>query len=48
MNGHGSHTYSFINAKNERSWGKFHFKTQQLALACTGNRSRLRTQTPER
>jgi len=29
VNGYGSHTYSFINAKNERFWVKFHFKTQQ-------------------
>ncbi|MCS5709317.1 catalase [Candidatus Berkiella cookevillensis] len=29
VNGYGSHTYSFINAKNERVWVKFHFKTQQ-------------------
>jgi catalase len=29
MNGFGSHTYSFINADNERFWVKFHFKTQQ-------------------
>lgn len=29
MNGYGRHTYSFINAKNERFWVKFHFKTQQ-------------------
>jgi catalase len=29
MNGYGSHTYSFINAANERFWVKFHFKTQQ-------------------
>src|SRR5229473_3451943 len=29
VNGYGSHTYSFINAKNERHWVKFHFKTQQ-------------------
>ena len=29
MNGYGSHTYSFINAKNERFWVKFHFKTGQ-------------------
>ncbi|NOI54459.1 catalase [Vibrio crassostreae] len=29
MNGFGSHTYSLINAKNERFWVKFHFKTQQ-------------------
>jgi len=29
MNGYGSHTYSFINAKKERFWVKFHFKTIQ-------------------
>jgi catalase len=29
MNGYGSHTYSLINSKNERTWVKFHFKTQQ-------------------
>jgi catalase len=29
MNGYGSHTFSFINAANERHWVKFHFKTQQ-------------------
>ena len=29
MHGFGSHTFSFINAANERSWVKFTFKTQQ-------------------
>ncbi len=29
INGYGSHTYSFINGKNERFWVKFHFKTLQ-------------------
>lgn len=29
MNGYGSHTYSLINANNERFWVKFHLKTQQ-------------------
>jgi len=29
MHGFGSHTYSFINADNERFWVKFHFRTQQ-------------------
>jgi len=29
MNGYGSHTYSFINANDERFWVKFHFKTLQ-------------------
>src|SRR5580704_17705048 len=29
MHGFGSHTFSFINAANERYWVKFHLKTQQ-------------------
>src|SRR3982075_2475341 len=29
MHGFGSHTYSFLNAANERIWVKFHFRTQQ-------------------
>lgn len=29
LNGYGSHTYSLINAKGERFWVKFHFKTKQ-------------------
>ncbi len=29
MHGFGSHTFSFINDKNERFWVKFHFRTQQ-------------------
>ncbi|GAB7544916.1 catalase [Cupriavidus sp. 8B] len=29
IHGFGSHTYSFINAANERFWVKFHFKSQQ-------------------
>ncbi|OLL33239.1 catalase, partial [Burkholderia sp. SRS-W-2-2016] len=29
MHGFGSHTYSFINANNERFWVKFHFKSLQ-------------------
>jgi catalase len=29
MNGYGSHTFSLINAKNEKVWVKFHFKTMQ-------------------
>ena len=29
MHGFGSHTFSFINAANERHWVKFHFKSQQ-------------------
>ncbi|MBO9706844.1 MAG: catalase [Caulobacter sp.] len=29
IHGFGSHTYSFINAANERVWVKFHFKSMQ-------------------
>ena len=29
MNGYSSHTYSFTNAKDERFWIKFHYKTMQ-------------------
>ncbi|MEX2628777.1 MAG: catalase [Tistlia sp.] len=29
VNGYGSHTYSFLNAADERFWVKFHFKTMQ-------------------
>jgi catalase len=29
MHGFGSHTFSFINAVNERTWVKFHLKSQQ-------------------
>ncbi len=29
INGYGSHTYSLINEEGERTWVKFHFKTQQ-------------------
>ena len=29
MHGFGSHTFSFINAENQRVWVKFHFKSQQ-------------------
>ena len=36
MHGFGSHTYSFINAKNERFWVKFHFKTKQ-GIQCMTN-----------
>lgn len=29
MHGFGSHTFSFINANNERFWVKFHYRSQQ-------------------
>lgn len=36
MHGFGSHTYSFINADNERVWVKFHFRTEQGIKNLTG------------
>lgn len=36
IDGFGSHTYSFLNAKNERFWVKFHFKTMQ-GIECLTN-----------
>jgi catalase len=36
VNGYGSHTFSLINAQNERSWVKFHFKTRQ-GIQCLTN-----------
>ena len=36
MNGFGSHTFSLINEKNERTWVKFHFKTAQGIKNFTG------------
>jgi catalase len=39
MNGYGSHTYSLINAKNRRVWGKFHFKTMQGIKTITDEES---------
>ena len=36
MHGFGSHTFSMINAKNERVWVKFHFITQQGIKNFTG------------
>jgi catalase len=31
MNGYGSHTFSMINANNERVWVKFHLKTSRAS-----------------
>ncbi len=39
MNGYGSHTYSMVNAKGERVWVKFHFKTQQGIKTITDEES---------
>jgi len=36
VNGYGSHTYSFLNAENQRFWVKFHFKTLQ-GIKCMTN-----------
>lgn len=35
MNAYGSHTFSLINAENERIWVKFHLKTQQKIKCLT-------------
>lgn len=35
MHGFGSHTFSMINADNERVWVKFHFRTQQGIMNLT-------------
>ncbi|UCG62260.1 MAG: catalase [Candidatus Zixiibacteriota bacterium] len=39
LNGYGSHTYSLVNAKNERVWVKFHFKTAQGIECLTSEES---------
>ncbi len=39
MHGFGSHTYSFINAANERCWVKFTLKTQQGIQTLTDEES---------
>ena len=39
MNGYGSHTYSFINSKDQRFWVKFHFKTEQGIRCLTNEQS---------
>lgn len=36
MNGYGSHTFSMVNAQNERVWVKYHFKTKQGNRTFTG------------
>ncbi|MBF6652390.1 catalase [Flavobacterium columnare] len=41
MNGYGSHTFSFINAHNERFWVKFHFKTAQGIECLTDQESEI-------
>jgi catalase len=39
MHGFGSHTFSMINAKNEKVWVKFHFITQQGIKNFTGTQA---------
>jgi catalase len=36
MDGFGSHTFQWVNARGERSWVKFHFKTDQ-GIRCLGS-----------
>ncbi len=48
MNGYGSHTFSMINAENERVWVKFHFKTLQGNKTFTGEEAdRLKGMDPD-
>jgi catalase len=48
MNGYGSHTYSFINARDERFWVKFHFKTLQgVQNMMQGEADRIAGQDPD-
>jgi len=47
MNGYGSHTFSFINAKNERFWVKFHFKSQQGVECATWEESMETAKNPD-
>ncbi len=48
MHGFGSHTFSFINAKDERFWVKFHFKTQQGIKNFTDDEAvRMRGEDPD-
>jgi catalase len=42
MHGFGSHTFSFINADNERFWVKFHFVCQQGILNLSDNEAMAR------
>jgi catalase len=39
MNGYGSHTFQWVNAAGERTWVKFHFKTDQGIRCLTSEES---------
>lgn len=48
MHGFGSHTFSFLNADNERFWVKFHFKTLQGIRNFTDEEAReMRSKDPD-
>lgn len=48
MNGYGSHTFSLINANNERVWCKFHVKTLQGIQNMTAEEAaRVRGEDPD-
>lgn len=48
MHGFGSHTFSFVNAANEKYWVKFHFKTRQGIQNFTNEKSiRVRGEDPD-
>jgi catalase len=41
MHGFGSHIFSFINAKNERYWVKFHFRSHRASRTSPMRKPRL-------
>ncbi len=48
MHGFGSHTYSFVNAKGERVWCKFHFISQQgIRCLSDAEANKLNAQNPD-
>ncbi len=48
MHGFGSHTFSFVNAANEKYWVKFHFKTRQGIRNLTNEEAlRVRGEDPD-
>ena len=47
MDGFGSHTFQWVNARGERSWVKFHFKTDQgIRFLTSDEAARLGAQDP--
>lgn len=47
MDGFGSHTFQWVNAKGERFWVKFHFKTDQGIATLTSEEAALAGRDPQ-